>query len=138
MIEKELYSLSNSERSYIRLAIRSAYESDLQKRHGAVLVKSGKVIAVANNTMKTTPFLERNFKGTLVTLHAEMNVFQGFTAEELRGTSLYVIRLGRKSPNLLLNSQPCSLCSKLIFMYPLKKVIFSGDPIDNQEIFYKW
>jgi deoxycytidylate deaminase len=123
------YELSNREHSYIRLAIKQACRSTYGIFcHGAVLINNGQVLSVGYNTNKSSPFLLKNYPKSLSnTLHAEMDCLQGFTSGDIRGASLYVVRINPKTLELR-NSKPCVSCQALLSNYPLKKVIYSLAP----------
>lgn len=132
-----MVSLTGRTQRYVELAMEKAQESDLYKRHGCVLVRSGKVRAVTCNTSSRSALSGR----TMPTLHAEMCALsQVFRKRQSPGTNrrqrlqskkirnrnvdIYVIRINAE--NDLLNSRPCQDCLRALRKMGVDRVFYSN------------
>lgn len=107
------------------IAIDEALRSEHNFRHGAVVVKNGKVIASARNQYCSFDKIN-SFKTRIWSIHAEMNALQGLPRPLTRGADIYVVRVSREN-NELRNSMPCDICSILIRKAGIRNVYYSTD-----------
>ena len=118
---------------FLRLALRridgQQYSQDIQHRHAAVIVKSGRVLSVGRNRDKTHPEsvgVDEGGEAFTRTIHAEMDAISKVkNKDHLRGATIYVARKGRNEKAG--NSCPCEMCQGLIDKYGLKKAIFTTE-----------
>ena len=89
--------LSRKDVAFLNIARYFAEKSQEKKKHGAVVVKSGRVVGTGFNKYKNHP----NCKGAV----------------------LYIARVNRQG--LDRNSTPCFVCEKLIKLSGIKKVIYT-------------
>jgi len=88
-------------------------------RLGAVVARGGQILGVgANNTTKTHP--RSNSPNNRI--HAELSAIIN-ARTDLRGTTLYVVRTGRKERPLL--ARPCKHCQALIQKEGIRYVCFT-------------
>jgi deoxycytidylate deaminase len=90
--------------------MKVAESSDCSHRHGAVVVKSGRVLSVGTNRFRNDPeFVESDVidgRGTIFSVHAEVNALS--RVKDARGATIYVARVGGNGEPRL--SAPCSFC----------------------------
>lgn len=103
---------------YFTLAQQMAANASHSMKHGAVLVKKGKVISVGFNKVKTHPKSPHPFNQ----IHAEVDaIFNSRT--NLKGTELYIYR--ETKDGLPAMSKPCAHCQKLINSVGIKRIYYS-------------
>lgn len=79
-------------------------------RHGAVLVRKNRVVAVGYNSYKTHPLLAERTEFPY--LHAETHAIFRYGMDNCEGLDLYVARINREGE--LQNSAPCLVCRTVI------------------------
>lgn len=116
--------LSKRDRAYLRLAANVALESNCKNRHGAVLVKGGRVIAMAENYDRNHPTVFDNHKD--VRAHAAVCAERAALAKvaSATGAVMYVARVLRKDNNTSL-SKPCSRCDEAMASAGIKRVVYT-------------
>ena len=117
--------LSNSEQAYLSAARYFASKSKSRKMHGAVVVKSGRVVGTGYNKDRNSPFIvsPEHIKPHCST-HAEVAAIKE-AKTNATGAVLYVARVNRQGEDR--NSKPCRLCQKVITDVGIKKVIYTED-----------
>lgn len=115
--------LSRRESSFLAVAKYFAEKSESRQRHGAVVVRSGRVVGTGynkntNNPMQVSP---EHIK-THCSRHAEVEAIKDakFAVE---GAVLYVARVNRQGQAR--NSKPCKYCQAVISATKIKKVIYT-------------
>jgi len=115
--------LSRSEKSYLSVARYLAEKSKSNKRHGAVIVKSGRVVGTGYNKDRNNPlFVSPEHIKTHCSRHAEVQAIRE-AKHNTNGAILYVARVNRQGEDR--NSKPCTLCEKAINESNIKKVIYT-------------
>ena len=94
--------------------------------HIAILIKRGKVIAVAPNKIGSRT---KGSGYSMATIHAEKSVVKSLgDVSQLKGASMVVVRLSRENSEWV-GSKPCHSCMKFIDkcinVYGLKRVYYS-------------
>lgn len=115
--------LSNSESSFLSVARYFAKKSSARQRHGAVVVKSGRVIGTGYNKNKNHPLqVSPEHIKTHCSRHAEVEAIRDarFAVE---GATLYVARVNNQGQDR--NSKPCQYCQAVISATKIKKVIYT-------------
>lgn len=115
--------LSNTQKAYLNVARYLAQKSDLKHKHGAVVVKSGRVLGTGFNKRRNYPNVIPDGKHReQCHLHAEASAIReaGMNA---RGGTIFVARISRSGGDLL--SKPCDNCQKLIDESGIKNVVFT-------------
>lgn len=115
--------LSNKEKSFLEVAKYFAGKSQSRQRHGAVVVKSGRVIGTGYNKDKNSPLgVSPEHIKTHCSRHAEVEAIRDarFSVE---GAILYVARVNRQG--IERNSKPCRYCQAVISATKIKKVIYT-------------
>lgn len=118
--------VSRRQKRFIELGTRIAQTSDFKDyRHGAVLVKGGSILNVAANKNSHVRFGNRFRKRNCghATHHAELGCILGLDRSATNGSTLYVVRIGKKGE--LRMSKPCEMCQAILRHVGVKKVIYS-------------
>lgn len=118
--------LSKKETSFLDVAKYFAGKSKSRQRHGAVVVKGGRVVGTGYNKNTNHPMqVSPEHIKTHCSRHAEIEAIRdaGFA---VHGAVLYVARVNRQ--NKARNSKPCKYCQSVISATKIKKVIYTeGD-----------
>lgn len=115
--------LSKSESAYLSVARYMAAKSTARRMHGAIVVKSGRVIGTGynkntNNPMQVSP---EHIK-THCSRHAEIEAIRD-AKWNVKGAVLYVARVNVHGQDR--NSKPCIRCEVVIEETQIKKVIYT-------------
>jgi len=121
---------------FFRLAAEEAALSEMKYRHGAVIVRGGRILAKGFNHYCRTPHS--------MSTHAEMAALdnlEGSTKEEqkerAKESDLFVVRLGGRAiePQEAIwkrNSRPCPVCVEQMHRYGVKRVYYTvGQPTNR-------
>ena len=115
-------SLSLKEKSRLEQASRLASMSTCRFKHGAVIVKGGRVLAVGVNaytsSLSLTDILEKEGRS----IHAEAAAIKAMGGSA-KGATIYVARINRLGEPRM--SKPCNACMKLIKEAEIKKVVYT-------------
>ena len=116
-------TLSKSEKSFLSVARYMAVKSESRRRHGAVVVKSGRVLGTGFNKDTNSPFVvsPEHIK-TNCSRHAEIEAIRDANWN-VKGAILYVARVNNQG--LDRDSKPCSRCQVVIEETQIKKVIYT-------------
>lgn len=118
----------------LRLGRRTASRSGHHFQLAAILVnRSGKLVAISENRVKTDPFMDNNpwLKQTcrkahkVTSLHAEVAVCRGIPEEDLKGADIFVVRLSRSRG--VGNSRPCPICFAYLKSLQLRRLFYTQD-----------
>lgn len=115
--------LSKSENSFLSVARYMAAKSQARQKHGAVVVKSGRVLGIGYNKDKNHPMqVSPEHIKTHCSRHAEVEAIRdaGFAVS---GAILYVARVNRQGRDR--NSKPCIYCQAVIESTNIKRVIYT-------------
>jgi deoxycytidylate deaminase len=115
--------LSKKDVSFLNIARYLADKSEEKKKHGAVVVKSGRVVGSGYNKFKNHPDV---IPETLIKVHCSRHAEEVAIREagiNAKGAILYVARVNNQGVDR--NSKPCHVCSKLIKKSGIKKVIYT-------------
>lgn len=115
--------LSRRETSFLAVAKYFAEKSRSKQRHGAIVVKSGRVLGTGYNKNKNNPMqVSPEHIKTHCSRHAEIEAIRdaGFAVD---GAILYVARVNRQGKTL--NSKPCNYCQVVIESTQIKKVVYT-------------
>lgn len=112
--------LSRAQIRGLRYAIKAASLSNLQKFHvGAALFRKNRLISLGWNIRKTHPLCP-----TLLSQHAEFNVMVGLDKDAIRGSTLYVARLGRNGQIGI--AKPCDKCEEFLSLLNLGHIYYTN------------
>ena len=107
---------SKVQQTYMELCSRLANKSQLQHKHGCVIVQEGKVIGMGYNTKIIT-----------TSIHAEMAALH-HAKKRIGGKhelDLYVVRIGTPRHYKYKYSKPCERCAYEISKFQIKRVFYS-------------
>jgi len=117
--------LSRRETAFLSMARYFARKSKAKKKHGAVIVKSGRVVGVGYNKNRNNPiFCSPEHIKPHASRHAETHAMRE-AGGNLSGAVLYVARVNNAGQDR--NSKPCKLCEAAIVEANIKKVIYTKD-----------
>jgi tRNA(Arg) A34 adenosine deaminase TadA len=125
-IVMKIEDLSKRKRRFVELAARSAEQSCYGSlRHGAVLIKGGSVLNVANNKENYCSFGDRfRERGSgRATLHAELACVLNLDRRITHGGTMYVVRVGKDGKHKM--SKPCTMCEAVLKHVGVNKVYYS-------------
>ena len=109
--------------SHIKKAADAAEKSEHSEKHGAVMVKNGRVVAVSKNQYCSKKRLS-HFKSTRIwSVHAEMGLASMVPKCVAKDSTVCVVRVNKKGE--LINSEPCDMCKKILIKLGVKKVYYS-------------
>jgi deoxycytidylate deaminase len=106
------------------VAIAEATRSEHNVKHGAVLVKKGKIIQSGRNQYCGMERI-RHFNSRIWSIHAEMNILAGLPRNMTRGADIMVVRVNSRGD--IVNSKPCHICMSMIKNAGCRKVFYSTD-----------
>ena len=115
--------LSKKDVSFLNVARYFAEKSEENKKHGAIIVKSGRVVGTGFNRFKNHP---HNIPEELIKVHCSRHAEEVAIREagsNAKGAILYVARVNRQGADR--NSKPCHICSDIIKSSGVKKVIYT-------------
>jgi deoxycytidylate deaminase len=119
----ETFRLSNQEKRFLNIAIKAAGSSDMKKKHGAVVVKSGRVLAIGTNKFRNHPAQTASDRiQDECSVHAEIDAISRC---DPRGASLYVARVNNSGD--VRYSRPCKRCELKLQQAGIKKVVWSSE-----------
>lgn len=110
---------------FLMRALELAHDSDHNFKHGAVLVKSGKVLSEGMNKYSKIPV------PGIGSIHAEHNAIKS-CKKDLKGCSIYIARLASYGPAM---SKPCPRCQILLKNVGIKRVFYTNEK-DGMESMY--
>jgi deoxycytidylate deaminase len=121
----EILNHSRRDRNYLDLALKLAATSDCTQQHGAVVVRSGRVLALGVNKDRNDPSVVpsdtgSSARGTIFSYHAEADALKRVRSPQ--GAVVYVARLGKTGPAY---SRPCDGCAKLMRDLGIKAVYYT-------------
>jgi deoxycytidylate deaminase len=131
-IRERITPLSKRDARYLERALLLAGLSDCKQKHGAIIVKSGRIIGTGVNTFRNDPVSD--FPADAYSLHAEISALRsikgyrqlgkiGATGIDLRGAKLYVARSTRRGGAGL--SRPCDNCHIELVKTGITEVIYT-------------
>lgn len=117
---------------WLKRAKKVAQNSTYKKRfrHGAVLVRGGKVINEGWNSNNYKNFYHRFSEYGII--HAEADAIYNISKQKTKNSTLYVARINCLGE--LRISKPCSGCIDFAKFCGIKKIIFSIDGLNIGEI----
>lgn len=103
-----------------------ATKSTSRQRHGAILVKGGRVIGTGFNKDRNNPyFVSPEHIKTHCSVHAEIDAIRD-AGWNVKGAVLYIARVNTRGQDRY--SKPCTRCEVVITETQIKKVIYTeGD-----------
>lgn len=106
---------------FLQEAAEIASKSNMQQKHGAVIVYKNKIIASGYNEI--CDYMNNNFS-----IHAEVSAISKmfYNKKLLELCDIYVVRIAPITfDNYLKNSKPCKNCTNFIKKYNLRNIYYS-------------
>ncbi len=98
-----------------------ARSSCVQYKHGACLLKGGKVCAFGKNKYFDRVYEQR--KNIKFTVHAEIDALMSYPKHELKGMDIMIIRV--KGDGTLGDSRPCNTCIEKLRKAGIRRAYYS-------------
>lgn len=115
-------NLSNQEQAYLARAVTLAKLSTMRQKHGAIIVKSGRILSMGFNTSRNESI--SNYPASSYSNHAEsMAIRMVPNSEILVGSKLFVARVSRRGN--LAYSRPCDICMESIVRVGIKSIVYT-------------
>lgn len=115
--------LSNRDRSFLSLAMELSLKSDMKQRHGAVIVRGGRVLALGWNLMKNDPNnVSDEHAKMFCSMHAERMAIA--KCRKAAGATIYI---ARNKSGKARHSKPCAECSYAIVQAGISRVVYTID-----------
>jgi len=94
----------------------------MNQKHGAVIVKGGRVMSVGFNKWRNHPtIIESSKVKRECSVHAEMDAISRVTNP--RGATIYIARLSKRGCAAL--SRPCDNCYKSLIDAGISKIVYT-------------
>jgi deoxycytidylate deaminase len=117
--------ISKKDRAYLSVARYFAKKSSARNTHGAVVVKSGRVVGTGYNRNRNHPrIVSPEHIKTDCSFHAEEIAIRE-AGDNSRGAIIYVARVNRQGSDR--DSKPCPRCVSLIQEVGIKRVIYTSE-----------
>ena len=117
--------MSKTDKAYLSVARYFATKSKARNTHGAVVVKSGRVMGTGFNKDRNHPrSVSPEHIKTDCSFHAEQLAIRD-AGKNLKGAKIYVARVNRNGNDR--DSQPCPRCLLLIQSVGIKKIIYTSE-----------
>lgn len=121
---KYVQEVSKSNANYLDQAIELAKMSEHNFKHGAVIRKAGKTIAVGiNHTINDPAMLGDALALTNAAVHAEVAALNACRKVDLNGAVIYIARVNKRDEPRM--SKPCIRCQKALKERGVKKVYYT-------------
>lgn len=115
--------LSKRDEYWLSLARKVATYSKERKRHGCVIVRSGKIVGFGSNKFRNNPDqVSSEHIKTGCSYHAEVVALR-MAGAKAAGATLYVARIN--IDGLDRNSKPCHNCNNAIKVAGIKRVVYT-------------
>ncbi len=123
-LSKEQVAVSKRDQAYLSIASYLASQSECRMKHGAVIVRGGRVLSTGVNKERNHPMIvsSEHIK-THCSVHAEVDAIK--RAGDVRGATIYVARVNRRGQER--NSRPCWRCYEEIKQSGIKKIIYTSE-----------
>jgi deoxycytidylate deaminase len=109
--------------SRINQAIKVAGASQYRWKHGAVVVRGGRVIGFAPNKFRNSPSVDADN----VSDHAEAAIIRELLKNysDLRRATIYIARISKSGEVRM--SRPCTNCMKSIVTAGITEIVYTND-----------
>lgn len=113
-------------RRFFNTARIQAFKSDYNFRHGAVLVRGGKIINCSCNKKRPVSFAHRYHHNQCGSLHAEIGCVLNMNRIKTEDCDLYVVRIFHDGRFAM--SRPCSMCQIICHEMGIRRIYYSIGP----------
>lgn len=112
---------SRRDLKWLKQALKIAKNSNCRQKHGALVIRGGRVIGWYPNRMRNHPQIVSD-PHTDSSTHAEIGALR--MASEARGATVYVARLGGHGQAL---SKPCEACMDALRAAGVKRCVYTTE-----------
>lgn len=113
-------SISRRDFNMLSRALTEAEKSDVKHKHGCVITKGGRVLAVGHNRYRNShPTME--IPAGNYTVHAEIDAASQVQWHNLKGCTVYIGRLSKSKEAA--NSAPCKGCLDYLEQAGVKRIV---------------
>ena len=117
--------MSKKDRAFLSVARYLATKSKSRNTHGAVVVKSGRVLGTGFNRDRNHPrIIDPKRIKIDCSFHAEEVAIRD-AGKNIKGAKIYVARVNRHGDDR--DSRPCPKCLALIQLSGIKKIIYTSE-----------
>jgi len=117
--------ISKTDKAFLSVARYFATKSRSRNTHGAVVVKSGRVLGTGFNRDRNNPkIVDPNRIKMDCSFHAEEVAIRD-AGENLKGAKIYVARVNKHGHDR--DSRPCPRCFLLIKSVGIKKIVYTSE-----------
>jgi hypothetical protein len=114
--------LSNKDKRYLKLAVNTALSSKERRKHGAVIVKSNRVLSIGVNKFRNHPdIIPEPFIKQACSVHAEVDALKKIS--DARNATIYVARVNNQNKPMM--SRPCNNCYSAIREAGIKNIVYT-------------
>ena len=114
--------LSNRDKRYLKLAVNAALSSKERRKHGAVIVKSNRVLSIGVNKFRNHPdIIPEPFIKQVCSVHAEVDALKKIG--DARNATIYVARVNNQNKPMM--SRPCNNCYSVIREAGIKNIVYT-------------
>jgi len=99
--------------------------NNMRSAHCSIICNKRKILAIGTNSRQTHPRAPKTVRGQY--LHAEVAAILNAGRGALRGSVMYVVRVGKTNEQPMRISKPCKFCQAIISKVGIKKVYYSID-----------
>lgn len=122
---KDYMRLSKSEMRYLDIAANLAMSSSVNKyKHGAVIVRGGRIISTGINKFKNHPMVFNDVKLIKQSAHVHAEIDAMRKIGDLRGAKIYIARINKNGVRGL--SRPCDACYQEITNAGIHKIVYTS------------
>lgn len=115
--------LSNRDRSFLSLAMELSLNSDMKQKHGAVIVRRGRVLAQGWNVLKNDP---NNMSAEHIKLFCSVHA-EGMAIARCKKAVGATIYVARNKSGKARHSKPCDACEQAIISAGIARVVYTID-----------
>jgi len=114
--------LSKRQRSLLNIAVKAAGASELNQKHGAVVVKSGSVLSIGVNKKRNYDMVRAaKVYSKHFTVHAEIDALS--RVADPAGATIYIARVNTDGEERY--SAPCENCAEALRKAEIKNIIYT-------------
>jgi len=105
--------------------MQEAEKSNFRFQIGAVIFKGSKIISSSYNQDRKFVWKLKNFRNNSNFLHAEQSAILKVKNRDIRGYSIFIVRINRNTGKISL-AYPCEDCFSLIEDYGMKNIYYTN------------
>lgn len=119
--------MSKKDQSFLDLAMRLAEDSTCGNKHGAVVVRGSRVLALGTNKFRNCPrsvvdhSVGTENKSAIFSTHAEIAALS--KTKNSKGATIYIARVNNQGNPMM--SRPCDACMTAIMKAGIRKICYT-------------